>query len=117
MDDIKKYQERIARQEMLEHRDILLAINVILKQKEGLQLFEYLFKHLDVTMVPERGLQENDLHEYLGFLRAGNSIYKLACEADSEIAASIIAKMERKRYADIYEQYRIENGLNNDDNT
>ena len=48
------------------------------------------------------------LHEYLGHLRAGNSIYKLACEADSEIAASLLSKLERERYEHILEQYRIE---------
>ena len=111
---IKKEQERI-RQETLEHRDVLLAISSILKTKEGLQLFLYLFKNLDVTCVPERGMSEKDLHEYLGFLRAGNSVYKLACEADSETAASLLAKLERQRYEVLYEQHRIENGFIEDE--
>ena len=100
------------RKDSIEHRDVLLAIAMILKQKEGRQLFSYLFKNFEVTCVPDIGMKGEELHEYLGFLRAGNSIYKLASEADSENAASILANLERKRYDDIYERHRIENGLN-----
>jgi len=107
-------QKERERKEALEHRDVLLAIASILKTKEGIQLFSYLFKNFDVTSLPERGMQGEELNEYLGFLRAGNSIYKLACEADSETAASLIAKLERQRYADIYEQHRIDNGYYQD---
>lgn len=110
-----KFQIETERQEQLEHRDVLLAISVILKTKEGLQLFNYLFKNFEVMTAPDRGMQGIELHEYLGFLRAGNSLYKLTCEADPETAASILAKQERKRYEQIYEQYRIENGLDERD--
>ncbi len=112
-----KAQQEQDRQEQIEHRDVLLAISAIIKTKEGLQLFSYLFKNFDVMALPDRGLQSEVLHEYLGFLRAGNSIYKLACEADSETAASILAKLERKRYEQIYEQYRIDNGLHYEQDT
>lgn len=107
-ENLLKYEAEKELQEHREHKEVLIAIAHILKTKEGLQLFTYLFKNLDVTMLPDRGMQANDLQEYLGFLRAGNSIYKLACEADSETSASIIAKLERKRYEDTYEQYRLE---------
>src|SRR5690554_2457325 len=97
-EELLEFQARKDRQEKIEHRDVLLAIGAILKTKEGLQLFKYLFKSLDVSNLPEPGLADRHLHEYLGFLRAGNSIYKLACEADFEIAASILAKLEKERY-------------------
>lgn len=102
------YLEEKDRKEALEHRDVLLALGVILKQKEGQNLFKYLFKSLEVTCAPEPYLKDEVLHEYLGHMRAGNSIYKLVCEADCEIAASILSKLERERYDDITEQYRIE---------
>lgn len=108
---ISEYQKEQDRQEKLEHRNVLLAIASIIKTKEGTKIFEYLFKNLDVAVLPERGMEGNILHEYLGFLRAGSSIYKLACEADSETAANILAKLERKRYEQLYEQHRIESGL------
>jgi hypothetical protein len=110
--EIEKYQIEKDRKEAIEHRDVLLAIGAILKTKEGLQFFKYLFKNLDVAELPDKSMEGNILHEYLGFLRAGNSIYKLACEASSETAAHILAKIERERYEDKYEQFRIENGLN-----
>lgn len=117
----KTREERLAeyyaekdRQERLEHRDVLLAIAAIIKSKEGQQLFEYLFKNFEVGNLPPRDLKNELLHEHLGFLRAGNSIYKLVCESASESAASILAKTERKRYDDAHHQYRIENGLYDD---
>lgn len=109
-ESLRKFYQDEARQENLEHRDVLLAISSVLKTKEGQQIFSYLFKNLDVTCVPDKGMKGEDLQEYLGFLRAGNSIYKLVCEAESEKGASLLARLERKRYEYANEQYRIENG-------
>jgi hypothetical protein len=111
-EELDKYYREKQRKEDIEHRDVLLAIAALIKTDEGLKLFKYLFKNLEVTSLPDRSMEGNALHENLGFLRAGNSIYKLACEAASETAAHIIAKIERERYEDLYEQHRIENGLN-----
>lgn len=105
---IAQFQEEEARRENLEHRDVLLSIGVLLKQKEGQELFKYLFKNLEVTCTPE-GLEGNALYEYLGLLKAGNSIYKLVCEADPEIAANILSKIERERYERLYEEHRLYN--------
>lgn len=113
-DNLSKYQENKQRQEELEHRDVLLAIAVILKTNEGLQLFRYLFKNLEIATVPDPGMEGTELHDYLGFLRAGNSIYKLACEADFKITASLLAKLEREKYDDLCEQHNIDNGFNSD---
>lgn len=114
-EELIKFQQEETRREQIEHRDVLLAIASLIKTKEGMQLFSYLFKNFEATNLPDRNMKGENLHEYLGFLRAGNSIYKLACEADSETAASIIAKIERKRYEQIYEQHRIDNGYNRTD--
>jgi hypothetical protein len=98
------------RRESLEHRDVLLAIAAIIKTDEGKRLFRYLFKTLDVTSLPPDHMDGKILYEYLGFLKAGLSIYKLVCEAASETGASIIAKIERERYEDKLQQFRIESG-------
>lgn len=108
---IFEYQQERERQERLEHRDVLLAIAALIKTPEGQKLFEYLFKNFEVVTLPPNNLTGELLHEQLGFLRAGNSIYKLVCEAASESAASILAKTERKRYEDLFHQHRIESGL------
>lgn len=110
---VEYFQEK-ERQESLEHRDVLLAISYILSTAEGRKLFTYLFKNFNVAELPDKTMDANELHEYLGFLRAGNSIYKLACEADSDIAASLLSKLERTRYDNLCEQYRIEAQCNAD---
>jgi len=93
--------------EAIEHRDVLLAVRSVLDTKSGKALFKYLFSHFEVGNVPPEGLEGNVLFEFLGFLRAGNSIYKLTCEADAETAASILAQIEKERYAKLYEQAQI----------
>lgn len=108
--DSAKYYEERERQERIEHRDALLALASIAKTKEGQKLFRYFFKNFEVSNLPDRGMEEKDLHEYLGFLRAGNSIYKLVCEADPEIAATILSKLERERYEHKLAEHRIETG-------
>jgi hypothetical protein len=115
-EELLKYHQEKQRKEQIEHRDVLLAIGAIVGTKEGQQLFKYLFKNLEVNTLPDITLKGEVLHESLGFLRAGNSIYKLACEAASETTAHIMAKIERERYEELHEQYRIENGLNKPDN-
>lgn len=107
-----EYYNEKARQESIEHRDALLAIASILQTKEGEKLFRFLFKNFEVNNLPERNLKGDDLFECLGFLRAGNSIYKLVCEADAEQAASILSKLERERYDNKLEEYRIERDAN-----
>lgn len=105
-----EFENRIANQELIEAHKVRLAITEVLKTDEGRRIFSYLFKTLDVLELPDQSLEGNLLYEYLGFLRAGNSIYKLACEADVEITASLMAKIEREKYDRLYERNRIENG-------
>ncbi len=112
---LEEYYQEEKRQENLEHRDVLLAIGSIIKTATGKKLFSYLFKSLDVAQLPDPNLEGNMLYENLGVLRAGSSIYKLACEADSEVAASILSKLERERYDKLCEQYRIEHGIDTTD--
>jgi hypothetical protein len=111
---LEKFEKEKERKENIAHRDVLLSIGAILATKEGKELFEYLFKNLDVAQVPEIGMQGMDLHDYIGFLRAGNSIYKLACEAAYETAASIIAKIEKEKYDELKQRFNIEHGINAD---
>ena len=108
MTSLEKYYNEMENKERLEHRDALLAIGAIIKTSEGIKLFRYLFKSLDVKELPDPSMEGNILHEYLGFLRAGNSIYKLTCEADADAAASILSKLERERYDNLCRQHRLE---------
>lgn len=109
---LEDYELKKSRQEASEHRDVLLAIAAVINTNEGKTLFKYLFKSFDVAQLPGEGMDGKLLYEYLGFLRAGNSIFKLASESASETAAGILAKIERERYEDKHELTRIQYGLN-----
>lgn len=98
-------QEEIS--EAIEHRDVLLDVRAILATPSGKNFFKYLFKSLDVVELPEIGLEGNLLMERLGFLRAGNSIFKLVAEANAEMAATLLAQTEKDRYAKIYADAQI----------
>lgn len=101
-------QEEIS--EAIEHRDCLLDVRAILATTSGRNFFKYLFKHLEVNELPEIGLEGNFLMDKLGFLRAGNSIFKLIAEADAQVAANLLAQNEKDRYAKLYAEAQIGQG-------
>lgn len=98
-DDLKEAQE---------HRDVILAIQWVLNTLEGKTFFKYLFKNLEVGILPPVGSEGNFLMDKLGFLRAGNSVFKMACEAAPEVAAEILAKIEKERYAELIAQQDLD---------
>lgn len=84
--------------EAIEHRDILLDIRALLSSSSGKNFFKYLFKHFQVGELPEMGLDGTMLADTLGFLRAGNSVFKLVAEADAEMAGRFLAENEKEKY-------------------
>ena len=93
--------------ERIEHSEVLSAIKTILTSEAGKHFIKYLFKNLDVAILPEFGLSGDMLMDRLGFLRAGNSVFKLVAEANPEIAGTIIGLIEKERYAQIeYDKMR-----------
>lgn len=108
MDRSDLTQEEV--QDAIEHRDALLDVRAVLATISGRNFFKYLFKSFEVGVLPDYGLEGNFLHDKLGFLRAGNSIFKLVAEADAEQAATILAKIEKDRYAKLYSEAKIGQG-------
>jgi hypothetical protein len=102
--------EEEQRREAIEHRDAIMDIRAILATRSGKRFFHYLFKNLDVGALPEKGLHIDLLNERLGFLKAGQSIFKLTCEADVEVASQILAKVEKERYESVYKKPYAEAG-------
>lgn len=96
------------KQEALEHRDVLLSLRAILTSEAGKKFVKYLFKHLDVGEVPPFGLEGFVLAERLGLARAGNAVFKIACEADHEVAAKLLAELEKEKYDRLYRERRNE---------
>lgn len=88
--------------EAIEHRDAILDIRAILATSSGRNFIKYLFKHLEVNELPQLGLDGPLLMDKLGFLRAGNAIFKLIAEANAQVAAELLAINEKERHAEIY---------------
>lgn len=96
------------RREEIEHRDTLLDLRAILKTPEGWRFFKYLFKHFDIAKLPEMGLDQNQLMDRLGVLRAGQSIFELASQADSKIAGEILAVVKKEEYEEVLKNLLID---------
>lgn len=93
-------QEEI--KERIEHRDALLNIRAVITTSSGRAFIKYLIKHLEVAELPDFGLEGDLLREKLGFLRAGQSIFKLISEASHMTAGSILAEVEKEKYERLY---------------
>lgn len=91
----------------IEHRDVLLAIRAVIATKSGKVFVKYLFKSLSVAEVPEFGLEGNLLHDRIGVLRAGSSIFKIIAEANFEIAGSLVSEIQKELYAELYAEQNI----------
>lgn len=85
------------RYEALRHREVVDAIQKLLAISEGRILIKYLLDSFGVNELPELGLEGNFLHDRLGFLRAGQSLFKIISEADHIEAGRLVAEIERER--------------------
>lgn len=103
----EEIMEEELRKEAIEHRDMLLELREILATKSGRNFFKYLFKTLNVIELPAKGLENGDLMETIGYLRAGRAIFKLASEANADVAASLLADVEKERYAQLVANSQI----------
>lgn len=93
--------------ERLEHRDVLESIKELLTTNSGRRFVKYLFKNLDVCELPAIGMTGDFLMDRLGFLRAGNSIFKIVAEANHKAAGEIIAQIEKDKYDEMAQQNQI----------
>ena len=90
--------------EAKKHQQALEDIRAILSIKPGRSFIKYLFDSLDVGELPALGINGEFLHDRLGFLRAGNAIFKIVAEADQREAGLILAQLEKERYDTLYEE-------------
>ncbi len=102
---MKLTQEEVS--EAIKHRDVILHIRAILATTSGREFCKYLFDSFEVGELPDIGLPNDFLRDRLGFLRAGASIFKLIAEANSELAGTMLAEVEKKRYAALYKDAEI----------
>lgn len=97
----KRLQDQMAEdlKERVRHRDTILDIQAILATKNGKNFIKYLFESFEVGSLPPRGLTGEVLMDMLGFLRAGNSVFKIVAEANPEVAALLLAQIEKEKHA------------------
>lgn len=93
--------------EAAEHHDVVMALRAVIETKPGRDVIKYLLKSFDVGEVVDLGLEGNLLHDRLGMMRAGNSIFKISCEANAEKTAYLLAEIEKERYDQIYKEAQI----------
>lgn len=83
--------------EAVKEQQAIKDIRSIITTQTGRSFLKYLLVTLDFGKMPEPGLPDNLLHDYMGFLRAGNSVFKLIAAADPSLAGQIIAQIEKER--------------------
>lgn len=84
--------------EIREHQQMLMDLSLVLKTEAGKNLIKYFFKSFGVTELPPRGLPNDLKDEYLGFLRAGQSIFEIVSQADTIKAGLILAEIQKEKY-------------------
>lgn len=84
--------------EALEHENMLLDLSHILSTPQGQNFIKYLLKHFGVGDLPAVNIPPNIRDEYLGFLRAGQSVFEIVSQADDIKAGLILAKIQKEKY-------------------
>ena len=87
--------------EIAEHQQMISAIQTVVQTKAGKDFVKYLLKSFDIGELPAVGTSGDFLMDRLGFLRAGQSVFKMIAEASPDIAGQIIAQIEKERYAQL----------------
>ena len=85
--------------EYILERDAIMNLGSVLKTQPGREFMKYLFRTMLVGDVPPAGLSGELLHDMLGAMRAGKTVYNLAAQADAEVVATLMAQNEKERYA------------------
>lgn len=94
MEDLHILEER---KEVIEHQQMLNDILTVLNTIPGQRVFKYLFKHFEVTELPELGFTGDLLLDRLGSLRPGRALFRVVAEADPKKAAMLLAEIENEK--------------------
>lgn len=97
-DEFQTADQVQALREKEEHERMLNNLRDILKTRAGKEFMHYLFDSFSVAEPAPAGLVGEPLHDHLGYLRAGNTIFKIASEADAVVAGQILANVMRGNY-------------------
>lgn len=84
--------------DQIEHDRVVHDLQSLMSHPTGKSFIKYLFKNFGVGEYPAVGLTGEVLHDYMGYLRAGQSIFDLASQADPVIAAALLAELQKEKY-------------------
>jgi len=94
--EVQRQNEEL--KERAEHRNVIIAIQEVLATPKGRGFIKYLFREFEVGELPSVGVSGDLLMDRLGFLRAGNSVFKIVAEANAEQAGQILAQIEKEKH-------------------
>jgi hypothetical protein len=78
---------------------MLMNLKTVLDTQSGTELFKYLFKHFMVTETVPIGLPDEVKNDWLGYIRAGQSLFSIVAQADAFKAGNIIAETTKEKYS------------------
>jgi hypothetical protein len=87
-----------------EDKAALSALSVLIKNPDARIVIKYILKSLEVGTLPPQGLSGEILHDYLGFLRAGKSIWEMVSQADHVVAGLILAEIQKEKHDEFIKQ-------------
>ena len=90
---VRQFYEHQSNKEAIEQRDAQLNLKAILATDPGRNFIKFLLVNFDVGELPEQGIEGVELHETIGFLRAGQSIFQIVSQANRKIAGEILANI------------------------
>lgn len=110
---IRRFYEHQSNKEAIEQRDAQLNLKAILATDPGRNFIKFLLVNFDVGELPEQGIEGVTLHETIGFLRAGQSIFQIVSQANRQIAGEILANIQGDKYDYQIQLSKLENGPSN----
>lgn len=81
-----------------EHEIMLMNLKVLLSRPDGKVFMKYLMKHFGVGEIPPIGMDVDTLRDFMGFSRAGESIFSIAAQADPITTGILIAEIQKEKY-------------------
>lgn len=92
------------RKKLADHAVIVRHLGNILGTDSGKIFFKYFIENFSVGEVPEFGLDGNDLHDKIGFLRASKMVFELMSQANQKVAADLFASVQKEKYERLYKE-------------
>ena len=83
--------------ELLEHETMVQNLSLVLNTDFGRGFIKYLLKHFGFGDLPAINSPENLRDEYIGFLRAGQSLFEIVSQADAIKAGLILAEIYKEK--------------------